>query len=53
MIAVVMVTEKLTRRVISAYAPQHDRSDAENDCFDEELDEELGQAGLDDFGEIC
>ena len=35
--------------MISVYAPQHDRSVAEKDHLYEELEEELGQAGLDDF----
>ena len=48
-LVVVMVIGKVMVRVISAYAPQHNRSEREKDIFYEELDEELGQAGLDDF----
>jgi hypothetical protein len=48
-IVVVMLIGKVMVRVISAYAPQKGQGDEEKDKFYEELDEELGQAGIDDF----
>jgi len=48
-IVVVMLVGKVTVRVISAYAPQKGHGDEEKDKFYEELDDEMGQAGIDDF----
>jgi hypothetical protein len=39
----------VTVRVISAYAPQKGHGDEEKDKFYEELNDEMGQAGIDDF----
>ncbi|ESO12365.1 hypothetical protein HELRODRAFT_158875 [Helobdella robusta] len=48
-IVVVMVFGKVIVRVISGYAPQQSRKEEEKDRFYEDVSDEIGQAGLDEF----
>ncbi|ESO02778.1 hypothetical protein HELRODRAFT_174195 [Helobdella robusta] len=48
-IVVVMVFGKVIVRVISGYAPQQSRKEEEKDRFYDDVSDEIGQAGLDEF----
>ncbi|ESO04115.1 hypothetical protein HELRODRAFT_173203 [Helobdella robusta] len=48
-IVVVMVFGKVIVRVISGYAPQQSRKEEEKDGFYDDVSDEIGQAGLDEF----
>ncbi|ESO08648.1 hypothetical protein HELRODRAFT_169536 [Helobdella robusta] len=48
-IVVVMVFGKVIMRVISGYAPQQSRKEEEKDRFYDDVSDEIGQAGLDEF----
>ena len=48
-IVVVMVIGKVTVRVISGYAPQQNRKEEEKVQFYDDVSEEIGQAGLNEF----
>ncbi|ESN91261.1 hypothetical protein HELRODRAFT_182120 [Helobdella robusta] len=48
-IVVVMVFGKVIVRVISGYAPQQSRKEEEKDRFQDDVSDEIGQAGLDEF----
>ncbi|ESO01605.1 hypothetical protein HELRODRAFT_174563 [Helobdella robusta] len=48
-IVVVMVFGKVIVRVISGYAPQQSRKEEENDRFYDDISDEIGQTGLDEF----
>ncbi|ESN98869.1 hypothetical protein HELRODRAFT_162330 [Helobdella robusta] len=48
-IVVVMVFGKVIVRVISGYAPQQSRKEKEKDRFYDDVSDEIGQAGLDEF----
>ena len=48
-IVVIMMIEKVVVRVISGYAPQQGREEREKDQFYDELSEEIGFAGSDEF----
>lgn len=48
-IGVVMVIGKVTVRVISGYAPQRNRAEEEKTQFYDDVCEEIGQAGPDEF----
>ncbi|ESO01830.1 hypothetical protein HELRODRAFT_161001 [Helobdella robusta] len=48
-IVVVMVFGKVIVRVISGYAPQQSRKEVEKDRFYDDVSDEIGQAGLNEF----
>ncbi|ESO05448.1 hypothetical protein HELRODRAFT_184200, partial [Helobdella robusta] len=48
-IVVVMVFGKVIVRVISGYAPQQSRKEEEKDRFYDDVSDEIGQAGLNEF----